>query len=633
MYIDSKQSLNEVVSTFRQALTKITHQELKFNSAHQLFARIFNYKTQAALLHDLPLCLNYNDTLNTSTIYEYFDETSLPRHLIMFDYEVEYIIRQLLPAFTLSPKEAIAFVGFDTMRLTSNESKDEYSNKEKREILACSDLNKTYRFYLSNNKLIEAEEYFKLARRVKEHYRDFDLTTALNDTLALGKICLFKSLAKKSHFIGAEQQIKIFEIACNQKDYRTSIISVKALGFKAEYLFCALLNTLKEHDIDKARGLFALLTELNVDLDDTFPSRNMCMSDAIVKNINHKNKITLLLSLNVTAHEITMGLVKLSRSVGDGQYLKLKQHLLNANTKPTLDNRISQSEKLDLKSIFIKVLKFEDWKPRLDDLFQLCDFQAPALYALCMAPKAKKHSEVDDLLEKVQYIVAKGVIVSGTEAVEHCVNNSRRRGRRGQSWSNKINVLTYLGIHNKALLDTLFFYLLECGVETSGCDIGSLILSDIRLRQCNGRYLSRHEVKEPRIDTTFLDWAQKSGELKHLTAEQIRKICIQAFYKGDGLTPKYFKDVYDVNIIFGEFTRSNKLSSCDFTTDNKILIPLLFKSAQSTQLRRQGLSSSILMYLGADKIAPYAKSVQDRALVEDINQGLYRGDGYEITFS
>jgi hypothetical protein len=63
------------------------------------------------------------------------------------------------------------------------------------------------------------------------------------------------------------------------------------------------------------------------------------------------------------------------------------------------------------------------------------------------------------------------------------------------------------------------------------------------------------------------------------------------------------------------------------------LIPLLFKSAQSTQLRRQGLSSSILMYLGADKIAPYAKSVQDRALVEDINQGLYRGDGYEITFS
>ncbi|MFQ3191721.1 MAG: hypothetical protein ACI936_002865 [Paraglaciecola sp.] len=632
MYIDSKQSLNEVVSTFRQALKKITHQELKFNSAHQLFARIFNYKTQAALLNDLPLCLNFNNKLNISVISEYFDDTTLPRHLTFLGYDVEDIIRQLLPAFTLSPKEAIALVGFDTMRLTSNESKDEYNYNENMEIFACSNLNKTFRFYLSNNKLMEAEEYFRLARRIKDHYRDFDLTKALNDTLSLGKICLFKSLAKKSHFIGAEQQIKIFEIACNQENYRTSIIAVNAFEFKAEYLFCALLNTLKDHDIYKARDLFTLLTELNVDLNDIFPSRNMCLSDAIIQNIKHKDKINLLLSLNITSHELTTGLVKLSSYASDAQYLKLKTNLINGSTKQALDNDISHSGDLNLKSIFIKVLKLKDWKPRVDDLFQLCDFQEPALYALCMAPKANNYSEVDDLLDKVQYMVAKGVIVGGTEAVEHCVNHFGRRGRRGQNWSKKINVLTYLGIHNKALLDTLFFYLQECSVETSECDIGSLILNDIQHRQDNGMFLSEFEDKEPRIDTTFLDWAQKSGELQGLTAEEIRKICIQAFYKGDGLTPKYFKNVYDVNIIFSEFSQRNKLSSCDFTTDDKILIPLLFKSSQSTQLRRQGLASSILMYLGADKITPYAKSCQDKALVEDISLGLYRGDGYEIGF-
>jgi hypothetical protein len=85
--------------------------------------------------------------------------------------------------------------------------------------------------------------------------------------------------------------------------------------------------------------------------------------------------------------------------------------------------------------------------------------------------------------------------------------------------------------------------------------------------------------------------------------------------------------------VFKEFSPSNKLSKMSKNTPLKELIPLLFKSAHSTQPRRQGLSSGLLMFLTSDIIEPFAKSEQDKALVWDIKNNIYRGSGYSIAFN
>jgi len=575
MYIDSKQKLNEVVSKFRgefnrRVMLNEPSEHIPFQSAHQLFAKIFHYETQAALLAALPIELVNNKELNIEASYDYY-KTDLPRDSFDLNssmrwdglyYKVRKIIQEHLPQFDLAPQEALDEFIKNTAPTIHNVNTDKY--------IICETLDKIFNHYVDQKQQDLALEFFNLANKHGMHKGDWRCGISQQDscykTIKTGDFELFSHIVKKHYFETTDDKTKVLECIVLQSNPIPYIDKMLETGIPLMNLFKAIINSAHNMKWVKLQKMLETFKNKGGDLHQKFAHRDVLISQAIYHSFSNR-----------------------------------------------------------------------EWEPITSRLISIGEDVQLAFHALC---NMTNDYERINSFEKIKFLVEKGVDPTKTRP-KMMERPKQKSGRRAlsydwglRSYYAPLDAFRYLELNKPEHLKIAMYYLQECGVKPAADVLALKIQSAIGVKEDLWGDESEEEMtRRFTIKTELLDHMQEHELIRQISERRVWELCIQAFYQGDGVTPLFFIERFDINAVFKEFSPSNKLSKMSENTPLKELIPLLFKSAHSTQPRRQGLSSGLLMFLTSEVIEPFAKSEQDKALVCDIKNNVYRGSGYCIDFN
>jgi hypothetical protein len=621
MYLDSKESLNTVVSNFREMLSQFG--DIKFNSAHQLFAKILGYNTQAALLADLPIHFYKDKSLNLKVIKEYFPDTAdlILNHL---QFTSSSIFESPLNDIDVVIKHHKIY------NLSDYDHIDDWT--ESMRFFSSYYIQGDYLSYLLvtsvNN--IEYDYAHKLIEKCGTHIVIVDCAISLIRTKHFDLINRLIKTQKPD--IETCQKIAKLLLKNDELDYLESLLENKLINKNA--LASAIICLSAKESLvclEKAKQVF-LKQGGNLKGDYKDKAEQIC--DAFTEastHVEYQDRIDLLLLFSNEQLPKLLAYVSICKLSDFADRRCFFEKLIEKSSKITLSKI---ANKIDIKTIlsaYNQSLVFDTWEERISYLDKYFINTSACLKFIIDLPstlahiKALEKTEVENKdfpFKIIEHYIDQNFdfkaclfyeVKSKYETVRFSVVDGYLRDYYGPG----IDLFIYL--FDRKLLD----------ISIEQARVGLVHEASLQV-------MGRDDENEHLLENGFKLLRFLMSRIA-LTSEDLLHTAIQHAYSGNGLALKFIEENYNLSphFVFDEYSRKNLLSKCDLNTPFTKLIPLLIKAASSSNTRRQCLSYSLLSYIGKEAVKPYLMpdSVDiHQKIISWLENNSYGGEGYNICF-
>lgn len=609
MYIDSKESLNDLVSKFRTRL--LEHGKIKFNSAHQLFARILNYKSQAALLADLPIQYCNDGSLNYSAIKDYYpNNTNDVLHACKNVYLD--IFEFPLPDIDEVIKHYNVFYSGCLGDMEEYTTSVIYFGKN-------GFLDGILMVALSN------KEYNYVDELIKNCWKHIDIIKCLPFPASNGKFNAIERILKKQKpSIEKSQKIARKLLENNDLDYLERLIDKKLINKNAlaSAIIC-LSNEIHMNRLKNAKTLF-IKKSGKVKVNYEGKDEQMCAAfTEAIKLSDYQERMNFLAlfsdkdSTKLIPYFSVCELDDFSERVG----------FINQFIKDISENQLSKLNAEIIVSAYTKSLKYSDWKERLNHIDRYSIDKTPCLKFIMKLPSIlcdiySNHHSFEKDIDK------------GIEVLNHYINKDFNFNAWIDPGDNKISLrnLNVVGGFTSSFTGSgteLFIYLFDRNLIEIHIEQAKSAFSHEADNQCVNKNDNSYSLEN---GFTLLRYLTDKLELSEI---DLQKVAMQHAFRGNGLALRFIEENYGIspNFIFNEFAKKNLLHECNINTSNKKLIPLLIKASLSSNTRRQCLSHALLSYLDKEAVKPYLNLKSDEnhnVLLSLLENKEYSGGSYSV---